>query len=60
MTKPQKTPRQLAEESWFELEMILLEEMRMKMKLYILGYMKGHQAAKESKNVRVRTITPKK
>lgn len=59
MTKPQKTLRQLAEESWLGLEPILLEDMRMKMKLYQLGFVHGHKLGKESQSG-VRTKPTKK
>ena len=43
MTEPNKTPEQLAEEHWNWLEGILLEEMRMKMKLYKDAFVHGYK-----------------
>lgn len=50
MTPPKKTPRQLAEEHWMWMEGILLEEMRMKMRLYIEGFIHGYKHGKESQD----------
>lgn len=48
MTKPRrKLLSQLAEESWLDIEPILLEDMRMKMRLHIAGYIKGYRKGKE-------------
>ena len=60
MTKPKKTPEQLANEHWAWLEDILLESMRMSMRLFkdamIHGYKHG---VKDTKNG-VRTKPKKK
>jgi len=49
MTKklPKKTPRQMAEEHWMWLESILLEEMRMKMRLFKDAFIHGYKHGKE-------------
>ena len=59
MTKPQKTPRQLAEEHWDQLEPILFTQMKLTMRLFIDGFIEGHNHGKESQSGG-RTITPKK
>jgi len=52
MTKPKpkkKSPIQLADEHWDWLEGILLEEMRMKMRLFKDAIIHGYKHGKESK-----------
>ncbi len=43
LTKPKKTLEQLAMESWLDIEPILLEDMKMKMILYQVGYANGYR-----------------
>ncbi|KKN75194.1 hypothetical protein LCGC14_0383530 [marine sediment metagenome] len=47
---PKKTPRQLAEEHWMWIEGMLLEEMRMKMKLFQEGFIHGYKHGKEEQS----------
>ena len=53
MTKPQKTPRQLAEEHWDELEPVIFTQMKLTMRLVIDGYAKGYSRGKEDTLARV-------
>ena len=59
MTRPNKTPEQLANEHWNWLEGIMLEEMRMKMRLFKDAFIHGYKHGKEDRHG-VRTIPPKK
>ena len=59
MTQPKKTPEQLANEHWAELEGILLESMRMQMRLFKDAFIHGFKHGKESKDG-VRTRPTKK
>ena len=54
MTTPNKTPQQLADEHWAWLEGILLESMRMQMRLFNDAFIHGFKHGKEDKHVRTR------
>ena len=50
MTKPNKSPIQLAEEHWGELEPVIFTQMKLTMRLVIDGYIKGYNRGKESQS----------
>ena len=60
MTKPQKTPRQLAEEHWMFLEGILLTQMKLTMKLFVDGMIHGYKHGREDATKGIRTRPTKK
>ena len=60
MTVPNKTPEQLANEHWDWLEGILLESMRMHMRLFKDAFIHGYKHGKEDKHVRTRPTTKRK
>ena len=43
MTKPLKTPEQLAKEHWDWIEGVILTEMRLTMKLFMDGFVHGYK-----------------
>ena len=60
MTKPQKTPEQLAQEHWMWLEMVLLTQMKLTMRLFIDGMVHGYGHGKEDTLAGLRTKSGKK
>ncbi len=54
MTKPKKTPRQLAEEHWMWLEGIMLESMRMHKRLFEDAFIHGYKHGKGDNGVRTK------
>ena len=61
MTVKKMTPQELADQHWNWLEGILLESMRMQMKLYKDGFIHGHKHGyEEGKKDGVRTNTSTK
>jgi len=59
MTKPLKTPMQLADEHWDWIEGILFTQMKLTMKLFKDGFIHGYKHGKESQSG-VRTKPAKK
>ena len=57
---PPKTPKQLAEEHWAELEPVLFTQMKLTMRLTIDAYIKGYNRRKEDELDRVRPVIRKK
>ena len=51
MTQPKKTPEQLANEHWAELEGILLESMRMQMRLFKDAFIHGFKHGKDNTKI---------
>lgn len=49
MTKPKKTPRQLAEEHWAWVESVLADRQQETKHMFIEGFIHGHKHGKESK-----------
>lgn len=49
MTKPKKTPRQLAEEHWRWIESVLSDRQRETEHMFIEGFLHGYKHGKESK-----------
>ena len=49
MTKPNKTPRQLAEEHWNYIELLLFQQRLIEKKLFIDAFIHGYKHGKESK-----------
>ena len=47
MTRPLKTPEQLAKEHWDWIEGVILTEMRLTMKLFVDGFVHGYKHGKE-------------
>ena len=58
MTKANKTPEQLADEHWSRLEGIMLEEMRMRMRLFRDAFIHGYKHGKEDKRGDTRRVQP--
>ena len=50
MTRPLKTPEQLAKEHWDWIEGVILTEMRLTMRLFMDGFVHGHRHGKEDAN----------
>jgi len=49
MTKPRKTPKQLAEEHWTWLESILYQQRLMEKKLFIDAFVHGYKHGKDGR-----------
>ncbi len=49
MTKPSKTPRQIAEEHWEWIESLLFQQRLMEKKLFIDAFIHGYKHGKEIK-----------
>lgn len=60
MTKPKKTPQQLADEHWNFVEGILLEAMRMTMRVSKEMFIHGHKHGRRDRDSGVRTRPRKK
>ena len=49
MTKPKRTPRQIAEEHWGWIESLLFQQRLIEKKLFIDAFIHGYKHGKESK-----------